>query len=549
MKNNNVYALLVSVGDYEGTGLKNLPTYRGDPVLFGTSLTLGLKVPQDHIRIIVGDERPGFVRAATLARAIAEMKTQLGRNDTFILYFSGHGRSENAAAASGNTQAPSANASIVLSDGEIELQSVIDYMTHIPAGAKIVILDCCYSGGFEGAGPGRLDFDQTVSAFAGKGIAIIASSSADELSRSGPGGEYSIFTIMLAHSIMEGHGPLQDKVSLAEIYASMMEMMGRWNAAHPDRQQHPVFRSSTLGTIFFPLQENAVQKRTEQAQRTIEWQRDPDNAADNAANHAAYRVHSVKPLDNAAEKRIAVFVVVDEGTASVQRLSQITREIADRITSPAPAGPSRDTGSGSGSRSGRGAEQDVIWCYFGYDTSDLRRGLHIAYTIWCRTDALRAKYYRKNQYASVEDGIYLFQNTSYAILKDMQRPTKAREQVAADHQKLLALIVTEAEKFVYDLQEVRNCTLSLSRMRSSYGDWIKNVKSLYIRLSEEEPAPDDLYDWAEEVLDLAGWVADLAILFEGSHTGSAELTDNERWLINHSIRRYFDAIEKLRNMS
>ena len=58
MKNNNIYALLISAGDYEDLGLKNLPTYRGDPVLFGTALTLGLKVPQDHIRIITGDAFP-----------------------------------------------------------------------------------------------------------------------------------------------------------------------------------------------------------------------------------------------------------------------------------------------------------------------------------------------------------------------------------------------------------------------------------------------------------------------------------------------------------
>lgn len=97
MKNSNVYALLISAGDYKTIGFKNLPTYKGDPVLLGASLTLGLNVPQDHIRIISGDERPGFVRTATFARAIGEMKSQLGSDDTFILYFSGHGKTERAA--------------------------------------------------------------------------------------------------------------------------------------------------------------------------------------------------------------------------------------------------------------------------------------------------------------------------------------------------------------------------------------------------------------------------------------------------------------------
>lgn len=516
MKNSNVYALLISVGDYEAIGLKNLPTYKGDPVLLGTSLTLGLNVPQDQIRIISGDERPGFVRTATFARAIGEMKSQLGGDDTFILYFSGHGKTERAS----NVYTPSSSASIVLSDGEIELQSVIDYMDHIPAGAKIVILDCCYSGGFQGAGPRRLDLDSAVSEFAGKGIAIIASSSADEIARVGPGGEYSVFTIMLAHSIVEGHTPLQEKVSLADVYGSMMEMMGRWNAENPSKQQHPIFRSSIGGTIYFPLREYAVKESATKLQGIV-----GQDFNSNLTN-TAYRLYSFKPLDNASEKRIAVFVVVEENSVSPQSLSQITREIAERAAS----------------------EQDVIWCYFGYDTSDIRRGLHVAYTIWCRGDALRAKYYRNNRNASVVEGIYVFQNNSYAVLKDMQRPVKAHEVIEADYKKLLALIVTEAEKFVYDLQEVRNRIMSNEEMRASYGSWISRVKSLYIHLSEEEAAPDDLYDWTEAIMDLAGWVVDLAVLFEANRTGTAELRDNERWLIDHSIRRYYEALEKLKNM-
>ena len=405
--------------------------------------------------------------------------------------------------------------SIVFSDGEIELQSVIDYMGRIPAGTKIVILDCCYSGGFQGAGPKKLEYGKSISGFAGKGIAVIASSCADEISRPWPGGEYSVFTIMLAHSIVKAHKPLQEKVSLNEIYDAMMQMMARWNEEHPDRQQHPVFRSSLGGTVFFQLRRvqmtpgvvcsNLAPKQHEKVQMTPGVQR-------------------INILDNSTEKRLAVFIVVDEKAASPQTLSRITKEVANHMTT----------------------QQDVIWCYFGYDRSDIRRGLHIAYTIWCRTDALRAKYYRDNPNASIEDGIYLFQNTSYAILKDMQRSTRSRESLIAEHKKLLSLIVTQAEQFAYDLQEVRNRTITFKQMREAYGDWAGSVKGLYLRLSDEDAAPDDLYEWAEAILDLAGWVADIAILFEGSRSAPKALSDNEQWLIDHSIRRYYEAVEKLR---
>ena len=546
MKNTSIYALLVSVGNYERIGLTNLPTYKGDPVLFGTSLMLGLSVPQDHIRILIGDEKPGYVRAAAMARAIAEMRAQLCSEDTFILYFSGHGRlaekvqmtPEVVCSKSGPEQREkeqmtpevvcSPGGSIIFSDGEIELQSVIDYMDRIPAGTKIVILDCCYSGGFKGAGPKKLEYGKSISEFAGKGIAVIASSCADEISRPGPGGEYSVFTIMLAHSIVAGHKPLQEKVSLNEIYDTMMQMMAKWNDEHPDRQQHPVFRSSLGGTVFFQLRRVQMTPEVVCSKSDLE-QREKVQMTSGVQNRSGVQswvpgVQSIKILDNSTEKRLAVFIVVDEKAASPQSLSRITKKIANHMT----------------------AQQDVIWCYFGYDRSDIRRGLHVAYTIWCRTDVLRAKYYRVNKNATIEDGIYLFQNTSYAILKDMQRPAKSRESVIADHKRLLSLIVTQAERFAYDLQEVRNRMITIKQMREEYGDWAGSVKSLYLRLSDEEAAPDDLYEWAEAILDLAGWVADIAILFEGSRSTPKALSDNEQWLIDHSIRRYYEAVEKLR---
>ena len=532
MTNDNIYALLVSVGDYEEIGLPDLPTYRSDPMLFGKALMLGLKAPQDHIRLLTGEERPGYVRMAAMARAIGGMQ-QLGREDTFILYYSGHGIAADAAGSE----------SIVLSDGKIELQSVIDYVAGIPAGTKIVVIDCCYSGGFEGSGPRKLSFEEAITDFAGKGIAVIASSSADETSRLGPGGEYSIFTMMLACSIMEGNDPRREKVSLDEIYAAMMGMMDAWNGKTPDKQQHPVFRSSIGGTVVFPLRETergeAADESDKAAKTTTEKR---DKAAEEIATERdIYCVYNIKRLYNGIENRLAVFVVVDEMEASPETLARITKEIAARLT----AGKIESVGTENAAGSG---ETDAVWCYFGYESSDIRRGIHAAYTIWCRSGALRAKYYRDNSNATVVDGIYLFQNTSYPMLKDMQRQTRRTEEIEADYKLLLALIVTKAQKFVYDLQEVRNRALSIREMRAAYGEWIDRVKGLYLRLSDQDAAPDELYDWAEAILDLAGWVADLAILFGGMEADGTECGENEMWLIDHSIRRYYEAIEKMRLM-
>lgn len=91
MINNNLYALLIGVGDYTKMNSGNLPTYKMDLALLGTALTFKLKLAKENMRLMAGDDKNGFVPTADLARAISGFNKLLGDEDTFIFYFSGHG--------------------------------------------------------------------------------------------------------------------------------------------------------------------------------------------------------------------------------------------------------------------------------------------------------------------------------------------------------------------------------------------------------------------------------------------------------------------------
>ena len=60
-----------------------------------TSLLSGLKLPKDNLRIMSGTDNNGYITTTDLAKAIAGFKSLLGSEDTFIFYFSGHGRDKN----------------------------------------------------------------------------------------------------------------------------------------------------------------------------------------------------------------------------------------------------------------------------------------------------------------------------------------------------------------------------------------------------------------------------------------------------------------------
>ncbi len=505
MQNRNVYALLIGVGNYEKVNISNLSTYKMDLSLIGTAIETGLKVPKDNIRLMAGNDNNGYISTTDLAHAMADFQSKLGSEDIFIFYFSGHGRDSN----------------IIFSNGQVELQSVVDYIDRLHAKSKLVILDCCYSGNFKGAGARTMKLEEYMVDFAGRGIAVLASSSADEVSRLGPNYNHSMFTGALSSAIVLNKSPRKGRISLEDIYNDMMRLVKSWNASNPDKEQRPIFRSSLGGTIYFQVEEyNPYQ------QMQIEYEEDE------------YAVVKVEPLSSPDTKRLSAFVVTKDGV-NKDDLPKITKEIAERIKYA-------EVYSGKSSEIRfEGTPAKAVWCYFGHDESDIINSLYYSYTIWAADDEIRTKYYRENKHASIIDDIYIFENDSYDMLKKMQAPTKTRDEFIDSNRRLLALIVSMAERFVYDLQEVYNHTRTMESLQKEYGEWIDKVQNRYIELSDEDIAPDDLHDWSEEIMNLAGWVADMSFLLENKRGGGA-IGDREEWLIKDAIRHYHEAIEKLK---
>lgn len=507
MENKSVFALLIGVGNYEKMNIVNLPTYRMDLSLLGTSLLSGIKVPKDNLRFMAGEDNNGFVTTQDLAKGIAGFKSLLGSEDTFIFYFSGHGRDKN----------------IIFSNGQVELQSIIDFIDKLPAKNKLVILDCCYSGNFKTAGARIMHFEDSMDEFAGHGIAILASSAADEVSRLGPNGNHSMFTGALSSAIALNKKVRKGQTSLVDIYDEMMRLVKAWNQQNPGKEQQPIFRASMGGTIFFQVEEYHPYEQQEICFET-----------------ARYFVVKVEPLSSPTVKRLCAFVILKD-KYELTNLPDIAKEISERIKYA-------EVYSTAASESRfEGTPARAVWCYFGFDKADIINHLHWAYTIWAADDEMRQVNFKSNKNAIVIDDIYVYENTSYAMLKKMQEPTQTREEFVEWNKELLSVVVNLAERFIVDLQEVANKTVSMESVQEKYRDWIITVRRNYIRLTDGDIAPNDLHDWSEEILSLAGWVLDLSLILE-NEKGNGEIGDREQWLIHDAIRKYHESMEKIRKI-
>ena len=141
------------------------------------------------------------------------------------------------------------------------------------------------------------------------------------------------------------------------------------------------------------------------------------------------------------------------------------------------------------------------------------------------------------------DGIYVFWNTSYGIVKEIQKSDTPEEEIIAEYQELAGLLISKAEPFVQALEAVENGELSEEAMKEEFGEWTRDVRDLYFKVTDSDPAPAERMIWAEAILELAGWVADMTLIFVYNERRDPAA---EKWMKKRAVRNYYNALEKLR---
>lgn len=497
-----IYALIASVGDYRQADSISLPSYEADRRLICHALTDGLKMDKEHIRI-AGEE--GYLSGRSLALCLKDFIRLLQEQDTFLFYFSGHGIGGN----------------ILLSDDKISLVSVINYIDQLPARTKLIFLDCCHAGDFHKPAARQMEFMDTLERYIGHGTAILASSSAGQVSRLGPGGESSLFTTFLAASLQSQRLLRQGMLSIHDVKDHIRFLMGKWTETHPDQEQIPVFRSNILGDIRFP-----VSPCHPYVPRQIRYETKD------------YILCSVKGLSTQIEKRLAAFLIL-KGPTDHKTMVRITRDVVRRIRHAEvyqdQINEDRYTGKPA----------QVIWCYMGKDESDIVRGVHYAHTIWADSPGLRKKYYRNVSSSYITRDICIVINESYEMIRRIQDSAHIGETAQYEQlKKLLIKTISMAEDYISDLHEVENRTITPHEFHQKYDPWSREVRKMYLKMTDYPVPPVPIHDYAEKVMSMAGWILDIALIME-KNKDRDHMEENDLWLIKHAVRSYYEEMEKI----
>ncbi len=493
------YSILTTVGNYKSG--RNLPSYEMDLKLMRDALTRGLKIPQDNLRSLGAG---GIVKTRSFALILREFAGMIKEDDGFIFYFSGHG----------------CDGHLAFSDGMLSIQSIVDFIEHLKAKNKIIILDCCYSGKFGVSGVKQINLEDAISTFVGTGTAVFASSAADEKSWLSPDGTHSLYTGMLTTAITMKWRSRKGKISLADINESVVHIAKIWNEKNPDRIQHPIYRANTGGTIYFEIEKyNPYQ--------TLQVYRETEK----------YIIRNVEPLSSLQEKRLSVFVLVCN-KCKEKELAKFTREIVDYVKY------ANVFSNKASELRFKDMPAQSVWCYFGYDEGDMVNHRYFARTIWCLDSESRKKYFSKQKNTSIIRNIWILIDSGYEFVRRLQQVDTTKEEFLQQTKRVLSKIISMAEKYITDIREIDNQTKTISEIQRTYNDWIREVYEEYYKMTEMSMAPDELHDWFKEVENLAGCVLDMAILLGKNE----EYIDGYRWLMQNNIRRYYESLEKLKDM-
>lgn len=234
------HALVVG-SNRPGRGQKPLAYAENDAQRFASLLVELGRLSPDHVTVLRSPGRAELVRALDEIGARISAATRAGEQSELVFYYSGHARAQGL--------------SLGLED--LDLGELRERITDLGATLTIVLLDACQSGAFS-AGKGAeavAEFSSnSVARLNVSGLAVIASSTGNELSQESPELESSYFT----HHLLVGMRGAADanrdgEVALDEAYRYAYHATLAATAATALGTQHPTLEQDLRGKGDVPL--------------------------------------------------------------------------------------------------------------------------------------------------------------------------------------------------------------------------------------------------------------------------------------------------------
>jgi hypothetical protein len=149
-----IYGIFAGISDYEGEG-NDLPLTDQDALRARDAMLEGAGMnPNNAYTLLNADATIG-----NFTSAVNEIGSQIGPDDTLVIFYSGHGGQHDRSDGPNSTDPDGKDESIVLYDDYLMDDQLDAMLDNINAGRVLLVFDSCFSGGFGKdviAAPGRM---------------------------------------------------------------------------------------------------------------------------------------------------------------------------------------------------------------------------------------------------------------------------------------------------------------------------------------------------------------------------------------------------------
>lgn len=501
-----IKALLIGVCEYPfNSSLSPLSLCRNDVTAVRQALIDGLNMRADNI-LVSGDNGK-----TTTARLLSDLNSILAtttNEDTLIVYFSGHG----------------GNGSLVMSDGLLDLQSLVDSIGQASPQNKVIILDSCHSGSFTVSDVTPLGADETIGVLASRGYAVLASCSENQTSGFNRERGLSVYTTFLIDALTSRFLIRNGKKSLESINEAIFHFAKLWNLKHPPQAQQPVFRTSMGGTIYFDVEEYV-----------------PYQVASVYEETDKYILHTVEPLHQGLTKRLSAKVIL-RYRYSLEEIAEIAKEINEKLRyAEVYQNPITELRF-------KGSPTNIIWCYFGYSEEDIVNCTFACHTTWVDETQDKSWWYKDNEASRVIGDVHFEINSLYDTIKKFQQNIAVDDgTLIQEIRRISTSIVNAAERFIRAYREYRNGGLTEEDLISTVEPIGKEIHALFMQEGSLPYPSPSLHKWAMTHEQLANVVDNFSLYYNKQYVDrwSAE---NRIHLMENAIKEYEGVLETLRTL-
>ena len=490
-----VKVLLVAVSKYDTKlNCTDLPCYN-DLYAMKHALTNGLKVSENSI-LVLGENQTVYCKnfIDTISKFYSDSA------DISIFYFSGHG----------------GNGCLAFTDGLITLQSIIDYIKVSESKNKIIILDCCDAGNFLLMDENNLDKD--ISLFRETNCAVLASCRKDESSGFNDK-KVSLYTGFLCDALTCNALVRKGQLSLESVINYVDLLAKKWEGMHKG-SQHPIFRSSMPGSIFFPVKEY-VQYKVDTF--TLE----KDN----------YIIAAVEACHNTSKRYVVKVILKEE--CGLEEISAISHQIKDEIANL------EIFKSKMVEKKFKGKPIDVLFFYFGYDESDVRFCTWQYRSIWAAKEFDKKYLYNKRK-SQVIDDICVIKEDSYRLARFTRYTDMTRDEYIQKVYEYTDQIIKGARKFIRIFREFKNGTIDENEL-INYTTAIRiDINFCLFKFGNLPAYYVELQEWTEICYQLSGAVLDFSLYWSQKGLEKWSLQDRIS-LTEYSIKIFQEDLQILEN--